>query len=50
MEFSGGTYYDTLSVFCKNEPAPCVFPFKYNGIEYTSCTTKDMDQSEGEKK
>jgi hypothetical protein len=50
MEFGGESGDDILSVFCKNTPAPCVFPFKYNGVEYTSCTIEDMDQSEGEKK
>merc|ERR1712013_400729 len=23
---------------------PCVFPFRYNGVTYTSCTTQDKSQ------
>ena len=37
--FEGDDY--ALSVFCKAEPAPCVFPFVYNGVEYAECTEVD---------
>ena len=42
---------ETISVpTCTTESGPypdeaCVFPFRYNGVTYTSCTTQDKDQA-----
>jgi hypothetical protein len=45
IEFGSETF--GIAAFCKHEPVSCVFPFKYNGVEYKKCTTEGLDQTAG---